>query len=111
MVGGSEKLFKYFINNYNPESIISYCDISKFTAGVYMRLGFSFTSKDLTSPNYIWYNKDKVLTRYQTQKHKLIKLGLGTEKQTENEIMYGLGYIKIYDSGNIKFSWYKNNKS
>ena len=36
----SEKLFKYFVNTYNPNSIISYCDFSKFRGVVYSNLGF-----------------------------------------------------------------------
>ena len=49
-----------------------------------------------------------MLTRYQTQKHKLLEQGLGTSEQTEDEIMYGAGYIKVYDCGNLKLEWYKN---
>ena len=45
VVGGAEKLFKHFIRDYNPESIISYCDMSKFTGDVYLRLGFKQTTK------------------------------------------------------------------
>ena len=59
----------------------------------------------------MWVDKDKnlVLTRYQTQKHKLIEHGLGKEDQTEDEIMGELGFYKIYDSGNLRLAWYKNN--
>ena len=35
VVGGASKLFQYFIKIYNPESIISYCDRSKFNGSVY----------------------------------------------------------------------------
>ena len=34
ITGGTQKLFKYFIDNYKPSSIISYCDIAKFTGDV-----------------------------------------------------------------------------
>jgi hypothetical protein len=107
IVGGTEKLFKYFVTKYKPDSIISYCDLTKFTGNSYLRLGFKTKSEWLTKPNYVWVNKraDIVLTRYQTQKHKLIEIGLGTEDQTEDEIMYNNDYIKIYNSGNIKFIW------
>ena len=40
-----------------------------------------------------------------------IKKGLGNLGNTEDEIMYSLGYIKLPDSGNMKFYWYnKENK-
>lgn len=107
VIGGSEKMFKYFLDNYNPESIISYCDISKFTGNVYTKLGFK-TSKDVvTKPNYKWISiyTDEVFSRYQTQKHKLLEKGLGTPDQTEDEIMEDLGFLKIYDAGNLKLLW------
>lgn len=109
VIGGSEKLLKYFITKYNPISILSYCDLTKFSGEVYLRLGFK-TSKDmLTKPNYVWIKQgtSEILTRYQTQKHKLIEQGLGTKNQTEDEILHNLGYMKIYNSGNIKFVWKK----
>lgn len=48
-----------------------------------------------------------VLSRYQTQKHKLIEQGLGVYGSTEDDIMYNIGYYKIYDSDNIKMLWTK----
>lgn len=109
ILGGAEKLFKYFIKNYNPQSIVCYTDISKFTGNVYTRLGFKCTKDSLTEPNYVWtdIHFNNILRRYQTQKHKLLNLGLGSEEETEDEIMERLGYYKIYDSGNLRLTWYK----
>ena len=105
VIGGSEKLFKYFKIKYTPDSIVTYCDISKFTGNVYIKLGFK--TEVLLEPNYIWINPitDDKMTRYQTMKHRLIKLGLGNKEQTEDEIMEALGYLKIYDCGNLKLVW------
>lgn len=107
VVGGSEKLFKHFINKYNPSSIVSYCDLTKFDGSIYFKLGFSTSKNDITKPNYVWVNKslNDTLTRYQTQKAKLVKLGLGDESDTEDDIMTNNGYLKIYNSGNVKFLW------
>ena len=107
VVGGAEKLFKAFITEYKPSSIISYCDISKFNGAVYFKLGFRMNPKEITPPNYVWVNPKTmdVLTRYQTQKHKLIEAGFGIEEDTESSIMNKRGYIKVYDSGNAKFIW------
>lgn len=108
VVGGTDKMFKYFISNYNPNSIISYCDISKFNGEVYKKLGFKLDG--ITNPNYRWVGYDtlKVLKRYQTQKKTLVSLGLGREDQTEEEIMHNLGYLKVYDCGNYRFTWTKD---
>lgn len=107
VIGGAERLFKHFLREYNPNTVISYCDIAKFTGGIYGRLGFTANRESLTSPNYVWASKNEVLSRYQTQKHKLIKHKLGTEEQTEDEIMDSLGYLKVYDSGNMRYIWNK----
>lgn len=61
----------------------------------------------ITQLNYVWVdtNTNKVLSRYQTQKNRLVELNLGTEEQTGDAIMEALGYLKIYNSGNIKLTW------
>ena len=102
VIGGAKKLLSYFINKYKPKSIITYVDISKFTGNTYSKAGFKLDG--FTEPNYIWWdsNGNKVLTRYQTQKNRLVELGIGTEGQTEDEIMKETGYLKIYDSGNLR---------
>lgn len=113
VIGGTEKMFKYFIDNYNPNSVLTYCDISKFSGNTYEKLGFKSIENGLTKPNYVWINpvKNIVYKRYQTMKHKLISQGLGTEEQTENEIMHSQGFIKVYDCGNLKLMWEKESKT
>lgn len=110
VIGGTQKLFNYFVKKYNPSSIISYCDISKFTGNIYIKLGFSI--KEITEPNYIWWKPcdNIIMRRYETMKHKLISKGLGNESQTEDEIMRELGFLKIYDSGNMVFTWNKEQR-
>ena len=40
-------------------------------------------------------------------KSTLVEKGLGTENQTEDEIMHGLNFYKVYDCGNYVFSYIK----
>ena len=110
VIGGSEKLFKHFIREYNPESIITYCDISKFTGNVYTRLGFEPIQPNcITEPNYVWINErsHSIVNRYNTQKHMLVQLGIGTEEQSESEIMHDNGYVRVYDCGNLRLEWHR----
>lgn len=109
VIGGTEKLFKYFLNNYKPKTIISYCDISKFTGDVYAKLGFIL--EEYTYPNYIWTNYKNIYTRYKTQRSKLDKLfNKEFDKNlSESDIMESMGYLKVYDSGNAKYVY--TNKS
>lgn len=104
IAGGTEKMLKYFINTYNPESIVIYCDRAKFTGKVYQRLGFKLTHH--TKPNYKWvkheYNTVKVLSRLESQKHRLLEVDYN---MTEDIIMESKGYLKIYDCGVDKYIW------
>lgn len=109
VIGGADKMFKMFLRKYNPYNVISYCDISKFVGIIYRRIGFQLT--EITSPGYIWVDKhNDVLSRYKTQKHKLIEQGLGTEDETEDSIMKSLGYHKVYNCGNARYEYYNDKK-
>ena len=110
VIGGSEKLFNYFIKNYNPCSIMSFCAITKFTGRVYHKLGFSESTIELTSPNYQWVHTESnvYLPRYQCMKQKLIDKGWGTKEETEDSIMRKHGFFKVFDSGNEKYTWYRS---
>lgn len=106
IVGGAERLFNAFIKEHNPSTVQSYAALDKFTGEVYSRLGFRI-STSLTEPGYLWVedNTFNTLTRYQTMKKNLVEKGLGTSDQTEDEIMYNLGYYKVYNSGNLIYIW------
>ena len=38
-------------------------------------------------------------------KKNLLLDGFGKQDETEDQIMNRLGYVKIYDSGNLKYIW------
>lgn len=103
--GGKEKMFKYFIDRYLNDSVLTYCNLSKFTGDSYKSLGFKHVG--VTDPNYVWVSQYDVKTRYQCQKKRLVELGLGSDSETESVIMTRLGYNKIYDSGNLKLEYKK----
>ena len=101
VIGGASKLFKYFIDTYKPKSIISYSNIAHTRGNLYKTLGFKLDS--ISEPNYVWYRSNKVLTRYQCQKHKLLEQGfIGN---SEVDIMHNRGYYRIYDCGNKVWAW------
>lgn len=105
IVGGAERLFKYFINNYSPKSIISYCDISKFNGNVYKKLGFTF--KEQTRPAKIWSkNKEHITDGLLRQRgfDQLFKTNYG--KGTSNEeLMLSYDWKPVYDCGQKVFEW------
>jgi len=104
IIGGASKLFKYFLNNYKPKQIISYADRRYFDGNLYEKLKFNFIHS--TKPNF-WYFKQNSLNReyrFKYNKNILIKKGYNKTK-TANEIMSEIGYLWIYDCGNLKFNY------
>jgi hypothetical protein len=106
VIGGASKLFKYFIDNYQPTEIISYANRSHSNGGLYEKLNFIYSHT--TNPNY-YYIVDKIRKhRFTYKKNKLVKDGFDSKK-TEHEIMLERKIYRIYDSGQLKFVW-KSNK-
>jgi hypothetical protein len=103
VIGGASKLFKHFLREYDPESILSYSQIAKTRGTLYEKLGFKFDH--ISDLGYVWINKNHVLSRYQCQKHKLLKQGF--EGSSEAEIMENRGYKRVFDCGNKVWVWQK----
>jgi len=109
IIGGAEKLLKAFVDEYSPKSIISFCDIAKFTGGVYKKLGFKLDH--INEPRFVWSNKNEknpvVLSRRQCQRHKLERL-FGEQfpkEMSEKTIMESKGFVRLFDCGNQAWIW------
>ena len=102
VIGGASKLFKYFINNYNPVEITTYADRSFSQGKLYETLGFEFFGK--TEPNYYYIIDGIRYHRFNFRKDKLVKEGYDSNK-TEHEIMLDRNIFRIYDSGNLKYNY------
>ena len=90
IVGGKERLWKYFIQKYTPNSCISYCDFSKFSGDSYLKLGFK--KERLNKPGFIWYDE---------REHEVYQ----RTPWKHNE--YKERYLKLYDCGQLVFVWNK----
>lgn len=110
VIGGSQKLFSYFIKQYNPTSIISYCDNSKFTGEVYGRLGFKLKSYGVPSKH--WYNmktKKHITDNLLRQRGFDQLFGTNYGKGTSNDqLMLDNGFVEIYDCGQSIYVWENN---
>lgn len=109
VVGGASKLFSYFIKNYNPESIISYANRRFSRGSIYETLGFKFLRA--TEPNYFYFkiNENILYSRIKFQKHKLKDLLENyDEKLSEAENMFNNNYRRIYDSGNLVYTYHNS---
>ena len=108
IIGGASKLFKYFINNYNPDKIISYSNNDYSSGKIYETLGFEFDK--ITKPGYFYIKNFKRIHRFCMRKSQLIKEGYDPN-MTEKEITDQLNYLKIYNSANKLFTYSSGLKS
>ena len=102
VVGGASKMFKYFLNNYVIKDIISYSLNTHSDGNLYKELGFTLEKSNY--PNYFWIKNKKRYHRFSFRKDKLVKNGSDIDK-TEVEIMYDMGYYRVFDSGSKKWTY------
>lgn len=114
VVGGAEKLFKHFIKEYQPASIISYCDLSKFSGETYIKLGFNLLRK--ASPSKHWHN---IRTKEHYTDALLRKQGFSRlihhcdakednlETTNNRDLMLAAGFVEVYDCGQATYVWKK----
>ena len=93
IIGGKERLWKYFIKNFSPKNCISYCDFSKFTGESYLKLGFK--KERLNKPGFWWWKKGSLEVFWRNPKMHSYYL--------KNN------YLRLYDCGQLVFIWNKNN--
>lgn len=103
----ASKIFKHFIEITNTNSVISYCDMAKFSWKVYEQLWFNLLKRNQPSKHwlYIWNNKNNkrihITDNYLRQRwfDQTIWKYFGTYwKWTSNvELMRSVWYVEIYD--------------
>lgn len=100
VVGGANKLMKFFENDHKDVSVVTYADLRWSVGDVYPKLGFNEVNR--TKPNYSYVVGKKREFRFKYRKRELIKEGFDGNK-TEEQIMKERGIMKIYDCGVITF--------
>ena len=109
VMGLASKMLKRFINDYNPNTIISFADRRWTIDGdnnLYTKLGFSLVS--IVKPTYYYYSSK--VSRYK----RFHKFGFGKNNlkkrfpnldytKTEKELTEELGYDRIWDCGLFKY--------
>lgn len=114
IIGGAEKLFKYFINTYDPKSIISYCDRSKFRGTVYGILGFTLKTESKGSLH--WFNIDThrhitnnlLLQRGYSQLHNDNNYTQYSKGDNNEQLMLENNYLPVYDCGQSTYIWLRD---
>ena len=112
VVGGAERCFKHFVDDKNPDTIISYCDNSKFTGDVYKALNFIL--KSFGQPSKHWYNgktkthiTDNLLRQHGYDQLFNTDYGKGTSNE---ELMFENKFVEIYDAGQSVYIYRRGDK-
>ena len=92
--GGFSKLLKYVENIYNPDNVISFCDLRYGDGNVYFQTGFEYKSVTL---GWQWTDYKNTYNRLQCRAH-MDERSLSQEEHSKE-----LGWAKIYDAGQAKY--------
>jgi hypothetical protein len=96
--GGFSKIFKQFVKDHNPDSVLSYADLRWGNGNVFGHAGFK--NNGITVPDYWWTNFKNRISRYKVQKRPA---GI-----SEREYCESMGLKKIYGVGHRRWIWKKN---
>ena len=104
VVGGFQKILKYFETHYKFSRLVSFVDVRYFSGDSLLSNGFVL--KELTYPNHFYFEPKNILalySRFEFQKHKLKdKLKNFDPLLSEYDNMINNGYLRIFDAGNLK---------
>ena len=109
--GVASKLFKQFLNDYNPSLVKSFLDRRWNQEGntVYERLGF--VVDEILKPDYDYTKASKRLHKFNFRKTTLHrKYGLPLS-MTEHQMAIQLGYNRIWDCGLVRYVWKRKGES
>jgi hypothetical protein len=104
VVGGASRLFRTFVRQHRPTSVVSYANRCWSWGGMYAQLGFTETTVKQLNAGYWYVKNDQRYHRSTFTKKALIKQGLDAS-QTEMQLMKSQGYLVIWDAGNSRWTW------
>lgn len=111
VIGGADRLYRHFMSKKQPESLISYCDHSKFSGEVYIKLGMSVINPGVPSRHWYHPKLDKHLTDNGVRLRGFdllvgstfgAKFGKGT---INDDLLREHGFVEIYDAGQGVYGW------
>lgn len=108
VVGGASKLFKFAMEYIDPDSVISYCDISKFSGDVYEKLGMNLIRT--TPPQEIWSKGKEYVTANLLRQRgydQLFKTDYGKGVSNE-QLMLDNGWLPVFDCGQQVWEYKKS---
>ena len=107
VIGGASKLFTAFVTDHTDSSVISYCDLAKFSGDVYTKIGMMLY--EITPPAKVWSKGSRHITDNLLRQRGFDQLfrtsyGKGTNNE---ELMLKHGWLPVYDCGQAVYVWNK----
>lgn len=107
IVGGANRLFKAFLREQDPNSIISYCDRAKFSGRVYNRLGMTHLYD--STPAKVWAKGSQRVTDNLLRQRgydQIFKTNFGKGASNE-DLMLKFGWLPVVDCGQSIWAYNK----
>lgn len=114
VAGAASRLFKAFVEEFNPQEVKSFSDNRYFEGGMYQQLGFALEAE--LPPDYqVWSPKfglrPKTLYQRRNIPQRLQEHGMGnsfdpeTDPRSESEMTFLMGCRRLYDCGKKRWVW------
>lgn len=109
--GAAGRLWEYFLNSQEPESVISYIDFNHTTRRENFLLNLGYTETDEIAPVLHWSKGDRVIRETSLLAlgaDRLLKTNYGPREESgldNHGIMIAEGWLPIYTAGNRNFVW------
>lgn len=94
VVGGVSKLWKHFLREVNPDSVMSYCDLNKFNGKSYELIGM--TIHHIEKPNQFLVD---------SRTNKVQQWIFRDKEKREDQLNHS---FRVYGVGNALYQWRKN---
>ena len=105
VIGGAGRLFKHFVAEYGPKSIVSYADYRWSDGNLYDNLGFKLYNH--SKPNYYYVIGYSRKNRFNYRKSVLVKKYGCPDALSEHEFCLNRKWYRIYDCGALCYEWLK----
>jgi len=99
IIGGASKLLSYFEKTFMPDVIISYSKRDYSDGNLYEKLGFRLDK--ICDPGFYWIIDGVRKHRFSYRKNNILKNA--NDVRSGIQIMHDEGFIRVFDSGNLKF--------
>lgn len=105
VIGGASKLFKHFVKEHDPNSVVSYADRRWSVGNLYAKLGFRLYNE--SNPNYFYIINGKRHNRFNFRKSILVEKYGCPQEMSERDFCKSQKWWRIYDCGSLCYEWVK----